>query len=283
MEKGIYYGLLNKEFHYNDNSISSDVLEDDLKHKYINIEEMSKNIILVSPFRYHLFPAWDVGQRNREVIKRLISEYKFKPLNEPVAEIIAEQYHICPHCGCDINIDYSSDESLVFDVGLVLKNLIKKGFLIGSYFGCKCKLSYSYLYYYNIDVNSQNGQRIKEIVKGRKIYIRFRYIINNEKNSYITVTLYLKQIKKFFDEYCTRGFKYILENKTSEYILQQYFDNKENKESESAIVTFEPIKYPYSRFKSRQDYKLIKEYEKINSCEDKLRKCFFEKLYGDLF
>lgn len=280
MEEGIYYGLLNKEFHYNDNSIRSDVLEDDLKHKYINIKEMSKNIILVSPNNYKIFAAWDVGQRNREVIKRLISEYKFKPLNEPIAEIIAEQYHICPHCGESINIDYSSDYPIVFDVGLVLKNLIKKDFLIGSYLDCKCNKSPKYLYYYNIDFNSHNDQRIREIVKGRSIYLKFRYIINAEKESYISVILYLKQMKKFFDEkYWNGGFKHILESRTSEDILQEYFNKKENKEIDSAKVMFQPIKYPYSRFKSRQDYKLIKEYEKISSSEDDIRETFLRKLF----
>lgn len=280
----IFFNLKEKKFNY--------LEENEVTQYDLAMNDIARKIVLVSMNDIKTFPALDVSRKNAEAIQNFLKN-GFSPMNNDIADMIAEQYQFCPHCGEDIDINQKTSV-VIWDSSITLKNVAKENLYVAKPITCE-KCGHEHHFYYDIYASDEEIKKymISTAKEGSAIYLKLRYIINTDKMSYIPMTFYMKQFKAFFDENEKKekspfvesnnkpksDIKKTLGEKDDRDILrmllneraQEALETPDNKIKNNLKLEFNEVKIgAYKNYSTKKDFELIQMYESIGNDTEKL-------------
>lgn len=287
----IYINLNSKDMNY---------LEDGEINQYdFPLENCVGKIVLSSMNDVKVFPVNDIFRQNKSIIQTLIQN-GFKPINSDMELFLTQIYDFCPNCGQHIDINEDSP-TIIYDLGRQVKNLAIKNIYPAKELICK-HCGHNGLYYY--DIYSNTDERLSfakdALLKGATMYIRLRVEINKEKNAEIPILFDFQQFTSFFNKvnkyqndtnFEGRQLKKndvmaVFDKGDNEYVLNILFNEQlheilsteDNNLVDNILIDFKPIRLvSYGKYKSVEDFELIKKYKAISDSREKLKSFLVNK------
>lgn len=272
----IYFNINNEQINYLENS---DVSSSDLL-----LSDMAGKIVLTSINNIKFFPCFDPFKENEETIKKLIKT-GYKPVNAFMASLVAQNYHFCPFCGEDIDIEEDS-QILILDVGTKLANLTEKKLNpFGKELTCS-SCGHSEFYYFDIfaDTEDKNAFAKRALDNGADIYIKYRYLLGNDnKMAWVPIIFDFTQFMQFFnndDESQESDMIKELKKSDDKTILKMLFNEELhrfiNENSDNALgnirVELKPIEIgAYNQYTTKKDFETIQIYNLLSENYDRLK------------
>lgn len=279
----IYFNLSNKEFNYlEENEVC--------KHDML-LSDMVGKIVLVSINSVVTFSKHDLYRSNKNQIQKLL-ENGYKAANSDMEFFITQAYNICPICGKDIDI-FEKSNTVIYDVGWKLSNIADRNICPAKELKCPV-CNYVGLYYYDIYANKdeRDSFALKCAKEGSRVYIRFLFEVDTQRKASIPIIFDFKQFLSFFNKNSKDKsnksndiFDSLRKSNSNELVkllfneeLQKLLETDENKLLNNMRVDLKPIKLvSYSKYKTKNDYELIKSYENISKNKEKLKGIILSK------
>ena len=271
----IYLNLNNKKINY--------LEENDITPLDIQLSSMAGKIVLASMNNIKMFECFDPFKKNEETIKKLIKT-GYKAVNKFMETIITQNYHFCPNCGEEIDIERES-KILIIDSGLHLKKLVDKTSSLAKELICEnCGNRDAYYYDLFADIEEKNSFAQRAVEKGAEMYVKYKHIIYLDKYAYIPIFFDFNQFLQLFNkpvEGRVTDFERAIESDGDKKIIKMLFNDELHKilEEEEGLlhknmrVELKSVELgSYSRYITNRDYELIKKYEAIGNNQEELRK-----------